>query len=88
MIDISYLVSFASLAVAVYVAISNSRRAKTKDDRNDASSLTTVIVKLENISDGVTEIKRDMSAVKNDIQSLRDRVLECELKIKELKKEE
>ena len=37
--------------------------------------MTTLIVKLENINNGVNEIKSDMRNMRNDIQDLRDRLI-------------
>ena len=64
------LISGISVAFALYQGINNMRRNNKTDDRNDASQLTTVIVKLENISNGISEIKREMTTIKEDIKNL------------------
>lgn len=74
-IDVPTLISFLSLCIAGAVGISGLRRNRTKDDRKEASEMTTLIVKLENINDGVNEIKSDMRNMRNDIQDLRDRLI-------------
>ncbi|MBR1732169.1 MAG: hypothetical protein IJ729_00270 [Alloprevotella sp.] len=75
MVSVPVLISGLSLAVAVIVAITNLRRNNAADDRRAATETTTLIVKLENINNGVNEIKSDMRSMKSDIQDLRDRLI-------------
>lgn len=77
-VDVTIIISFMSLLVAVIVGITNIRRNNATDDRQEASETTTLIVKLENINDGVNEIKSDMRNLRNDVQDLRDRLIMVE----------
>lgn len=77
-IEVALLISGVSLAFALYQGITNMKRNKTQDDKQDASQLTTVIVKLENIGEGVNEIKSDMKGVKEDVVELRERIVAVE----------
>lgn len=79
-IDVPILFSGLSLIVAIIVAISNIKSRNANDNRESASQITTLIVKLENISDGINEIKSDMRNMKNDVQDLRERVIRVEQK--------
>jgi len=74
-IDVPVLISGLSLIVAIIVAISTIRSRNSTDDKREASQITTLIVKLETIADGVNEIKSDMRSVRGDVQDLRDRVV-------------
>lgn len=74
-VEIPILISFLSLCVAVVVGVSSVRRNQATDDKKEASEMTTLIVKLENINNGVNEIKSDMRNMRNDIQDLRDRLI-------------
>jgi uncharacterized protein YlxW (UPF0749 family) len=74
-VNVSILISFLSLVIAAIVAYGNQKRNKTSDDKREASETTTLIVKLENINNGVNEIKSDMRNMRNDIQDLRDRLI-------------
>lgn len=74
-IDLSLLISFLSLCVAGVVMITTVFRNKATDDKKEASETTTLIVKLENINNGVNEIKSDMRNMRDDIQDLRDRLI-------------
>jgi archaellum component FlaC len=62
------------------------RRNNKADDKNDATQLTTVIVKLENIANGVAEIKSEMTNVKADIKESRERLIKVEQQVKVLNK--
>ena len=77
-VEVALLISGVSLAFALYQGITNMKRNKTQDDKQDASQLTTVIVKLENIGEGVNEIKSDMKGVKEDVVELRERIVAVE----------
>lgn len=79
-IDLPILFSGLSLIVAIIVAISNIKSRNADDNRESASQITTLIVKLENISDGINEIKSDMRNMKTDVQDLRERVIRVEQK--------
>ena len=74
-VEITVIISFLSLCVAGVVAITSIRRNKSTGDKKEASEMTTLIVKLENINNGVNEIKSDMRNMRNDIQDLRDRLI-------------
>ena len=74
-IDVPILISALSLLVAIIVAITSIHSRNASADKQEASQITTLIVKLENIADGVNEIKSDMRNVKNDVQDLRDRLI-------------
>lgn len=81
-IDISLLLSAVSVCVAVVVAVTNIKRSNAHDSHREASDLTTLIVKLENINEGINEIKSEMRNMKNDIQDLRDRLIIVEQSVK------
>lgn len=77
-IEIALLISGVSLAFGIYQGVSNLKRNKASDDKKEASEMTAVIVKLESIGTGVTEIKLDMKNIRADIQELRERLVVVE----------
>ncbi len=77
-IEVALLISGVSLAFGIYSGISNMKRNQKADTKQDTAELTTVIVKLENIGTGITEIKSEMSNVKNDIKDDRERLIRLE----------
>ncbi len=85
-VEVALLFSGISLAFAIYSGITNLKRNKSTDDKNDATEMTTVIVKLENIGTGITEIKAEMNNVKNDIKESRERIIKVEESAKQAHK--
>lgn len=85
-IEVALLISGVSLAFAIFQGVSNMRRNNKQDDKKDAAQLTTVIVKLENINDGVTEIKSDLKNIKDDIKEFREWKATATQQIKVLEK--
>lgn len=73
-VELTILISALSLIVAIVVAIVNIRDKNFRADRESTSQITTLIVKLENISDGINEIKAEMRNIKSDVQELRERL--------------
>lgn len=63
-IEITLLISIITICCTIYAASRNW----TKDTREDQAEQTTILVKLENISAGINEIKTDMRSVKTDLQ--------------------
>jgi len=85
-IEIALLISGVSLAFGIYQGVANMRRNNKKDDQHDAMQLTTVIVKLETIGAGITEIKTEMQSLKNDIKDSRERLIKVEESAKQAHK--
>lgn len=85
-IEVAILISGISLAFGLFSGISNLKRNQKADDKNEASQLTTVIVKLENIGNGITEIKGELSSVKTDIKESRERIIKVEESAKQAHK--
>lgn len=83
---ITIIISAASLVTAIYVAISNSKKNDKQETKSDASEMTTVIVKLENIGNGITEIKSEMKTIKTDMKEDHDRIIRVEESAKQAHK--
>lgn len=81
-IEVALLISGVSLAFAIYSGISNMKRNQNADVKKDASEMTTVIVKLENINTGITEIKAEMNSVKNDRKEDREKIIRLDESLK------
>jgi len=71
---IPYIVSILALLFSVYQFIKAT-------EKEDTTQLTTLLIKLENISDGVNEIKKDMRSMREDVQVLRERIAKAEAAI-------
>ena len=77
-IEVALVISALSLAFGIYQGVSNMKRNQKADNVQEASQMTTVIVKLENIGAGISEIKSDMRNVKDEVRDLRDRIIKVE----------
>lgn len=81
-IEVALVISALSLAFGIYQGVSNMKRNQRTDNVQEASQMTTVIVKLENIGDGITEIKTNMKNVEGEVRELRDRIIKVEDSVK------
>ena len=81
-IDLSYLIAVISLILSAVVGLTGLKRARWQDDKSDASSLTTLLVKIENINNGINEIKSDMRNMRVDLQDVRERLVIVEQSVK------
>lgn len=77
-IEVALVISALSVAFGIYQGVTNMKRDRTADDKKDATQLTTVIVKLENISAGISDIKSDMRNVKDEVKEVRERLIKVE----------
>ena len=81
-IEIALLISGFAMAFGIYFGVVGTRRNLKNDERKDSAQMTTVIVKLEGISEGIAEIKTDMLNVKGDIKELTERLIIAEQEVK------
>ena len=65
------IVSVISLILALYTSI-------TRSSKEGATELTTVIVKLENIGNGISDIKSEIASMKNDQKEDHDRLIKLD----------
>ena len=63
------LLTIISVVFGVFSGVVNLRRNKTKDDKSEASELTTLLIKFENIQKDLYEIKSD---IRNDIKAVKE----------------
>lgn len=71
---IPYIISLLSLLFAAYSFAS-------KNNKENTTELTTVIVKLENIGSGITDIKSEIASMKNDQKDDHDRLIKVEASV-------
>lgn len=77
---VPYIISFLSLLLAAYTFLS-------KNSKESTTELTTVIVKLENIGDGISDIKSEIAGMKNDQKEDHDRLIQVESSLSSLWKQ-
>ncbi len=78
MIEVTVLISIISVSSAGFFAIKNSKRADTSDAEKKAVETATINVKLDQIGADVRDIKYDITAVKKDVQGLKERMIMVE----------
>ncbi len=76
------LISCIATAFGIYSGLVSMRRHSKADSQKESAHLTTVIVKLEGISEGIAEIKTDLSNVKGDIKEITERLIIAEQSLK------
>ena len=81
-IEIALLISGITMAFGIYSGMTSIKRNNRNDDKKDSAQMTMVIVKLEGISEGVSEIKKDLTHVKNDIKEITERLIVAEQSVK------
>lgn len=85
-IDISLVIAACSLLFAIFSGVVAMKRNEASDNKKDASEHTTVIVKLENIAEGISDIKSDMKNMKADYKELRGMVIRADESTKQAHK--
>ena len=81
-IEVAILLSFVSVAFAVYSGLKNLKRADASEIESRAAEQAKVNVKLDNIATDCRDIKTDMSSVKTDVQKLSERLVVVEQSVK------
>lgn len=84
-IEITILISVVSVSAAIFFGIKSLKRANKQDTEQqkkdavaDAANNTAILVKLETIGSGVTEIKSDIKSMKLDVKDLTERLIVVE----------
>lgn len=80
-VELAVVISIAGFLLNLVLGISTQKRGDKQETKSETTQLTTVIVKLENIGEGVSEIKSDMKNIKTDVQELRERVVKVEASV-------
>ena len=81
-VELMSVITIFSIACSAFFGYAAFMRNKKTDDKMDATQITTVIVKLDNIESTVNEIKLDSKSFKHDIQELREKVLLVDQRLK------
>lgn len=81
-IEVSLLLTGISVAFAIYFGINTKHRNEKQDEQKTAATNTEVMMKLENISDDLKDIKAENRNFREDIANLRERVAKVESSLK------
>ena len=77
---LTVVISVLSLLLALYTLLSRNNKENTAE-------LTTVIAKLENIGNGISDIKAEIANMKNDQKEDHDRLIKVESSVSSLWKQ-
>lgn len=77
---LTVVISVLSFLLALYTLLSRNNKENTTE-------LTTVIVKLENIGNGISDIKSEIANMKNDQKEDHDRLIKVESSVSSLWKQ-
>lgn len=80
MIYIPIVLSVCSILLSAYMFVS-------KNNKENTSELTTVIVKLENIGNGISDIKKEIASIKDDQKEDHDKLIVLETSLSSLWKQ-
>lgn len=83
-VELAVIISIISLGFGIYSGVANLKRNSRNDTKMDQSQLTTVIVKLENIGNDISEMKSDLRDVKEDLKNHSERLVKIEQQVKVL----
>ena len=78
LIQVLAILSPLAALIFGYFSFNNARK---KNEKDEASQMTTVLIKLENIGENVKDIKNDLYSVKQDLSSLAERLAKAEAKV-------
>ena len=81
--DTKTLISLISLAFAIFSGVLVIRRNNKADDATEASKMTTVIVKLENMMNVLNEVRAEINSLKEDIREYREKQIIMDQSLKQ-----
>lgn len=85
-VEVGTLIAIVGSILGIVFGYAGHQRAEKTNTKKDTSEMTTVIVKLESIGNGVNEIKAEMTNAKNDIKENRERIIKAEESAKQAHK--
>lgn len=83
---ITTTVSVVALVISAISVFTSMRRANKKEDKDESTQMTTVIVKLENIGDDIKDVKTDVRELRSDMMNHTERLAAIEQKVRALDK--
>ena len=81
-INVTLIISIVAVAFTVYNTLVNRRREHRADTQSDTTTITTVLVKLESMGNGIARIEKEQSNSQSAMQDQRDRLIAMEQSLK------
>lgn len=83
-IEIALLISLVSVSFAIFFGMKNAKRGDVKDIEQRVAERTETNMKLDEIGRNVQDIKYDITATKNEVKALGERIVSVEQSTKSL----
>mgnify|MGYP002859048726 CR=1 FL=1 len=77
-IEIALLISVLSVAFSIYFGLRNSKRNESKDIEERVADSTRINVKLDNISVTTTDVKNEISSMRDEMKTYNERLIKVE----------
>lgn len=81
-IEVALLISAITMAFGIYSGIASIKRHNKTDNKKESEQMTMMMVKLEGISEGIREIKNELSHEKEEIKQITERLIVVEQSVK------
>lgn len=85
-VEITIVLAAITLIFNIYTGVSNMRRGNKQDAMNDGSQIASLNVKLDSISDGIREIKAEVTNIKKDVKEDHDLIIRIDESTKQAHK--
>ena len=82
-VEISLLISVFSFLFALYTGSKNIKKNDKQEIKNETSETITIMCKLEGISNGISDIKKELTNVKTDIKEDREKIIRLDESVKQ-----
>lgn len=77
-VEVALIVSIVSVAFSVYFGLKNNKRTDTKDIEERVKSDTVINMKLDEIGRNVQTLTKEMTSLREDINSHNERLIKVE----------
>lgn len=77
-VTLAVIISIISVAFSVYFGLKNSRRTDSKDFEENVKNNTRINMKLDEISRNVTDMRVEITSMREDMKSHNDRIIKVE----------
>ena len=81
-IELMSVITILSVGCSMFFGFKAFSRNKEQDDKADATQLTSISIKLDNIDNTVRDIKADFKSTREDMRDARERILLLEQEYK------
>lgn len=78
-IEVALLISIISVSFSIYFGLKGNKRSDTKEIEERAKANAEINLKLDNISNITSEIKKEISTIRDDVRDHENRLTKIEV---------